>query len=219
MLVNLQRGHNIFNNIIAEILNGILFIALTESELFIGWQAEGCAVTQTETGWPAGGNMKRLHDDGDEEQSEWGAEDGTRKHRDDNNDATASKATEAAEDTDNVHLPCELAHISEPPPSHSSSPTSSHMRWPGVFLNRPRRESLSLLSKRALTRILLWMWLDGEDILLGGRAQRFFSPPWDLKSIGSCVLLDTVSTLASCALWESRRHSPAALLKSCWFKM
>lgn len=68
------------------------------------------------TGRPAGGNMKRLHDDdGDEEQSDWGAEDGTRKHRDDNNDATASKATEAAEDTDNVHLPCELAHISEPP--------------------------------------------------------------------------------------------------------
>lgn len=71
MLVNLQRGHNIFHNIIAEILNGILFIALTESELFIGWQAEGCAVTQTETGRPAGGNMKRLHDDdGDEEQSD-----------------------------------------------------------------------------------------------------------------------------------------------------
>lgn len=104
------------------------------------------------------------------------------------------------------------------PPSHSSSPTPSHMHWPGVFLNRPRRESLSLLSKRALARILLWTWWDGEDILLGGRAQRFFSKPWDLKSIGSCVLLDTVSTLASCALWERRRHSPAALLKSCWFK-
>lgn len=88
----------------------------------------------------------------------------------------------------------------------------------GVFLNRPRRESLLLLSKRALARILLWMWLDGEDILLGGRAQRFFSKSWDLKSIVSCVLLDTVSTLASCALWERKRHSPAALLKSCWFK-
>lgn len=100
--------------------------------------------------------MERLHDNGDEEQSGRGAEDGTWKHRDgDNDDATARKAREAAEDTDNVLLPCEPDHISEPPPPLPLLPNLPEHALTGVFLNRPRRESPRLFAKLALARILL----------------------------------------------------------------